>query len=96
MTAVYDYSTWTGSGNPPSLEVLVSLTNKVWTAPADASVCTERFRIAIGVEGMTEPVKNRLFAMLLTGYTTGSKVKLFYNPATGPFCAVQIGSIGAF
>jgi hypothetical protein len=87
-----DYSNYAGcNGN---CEVLITLSNKVWTVPAHASSCTERFRIVVGLEGMTEEVKKRLFAMMLAAYTTGAKVRLFYNPATGPFCAVQLGSIG--
>jgi hypothetical protein len=89
---VDEYSSYgTGAGE---YQVMVTLANKVWTVPAHASICTDRFRIVIGLEGMTEEVKKRMFAMLLTAYTTGSKVRLFYNPATGPYCAVQLASIG--
>ena len=89
---VDEYSSYgTGAGE---YQVMVSLKNKVWTVPAHASLCTERFRIVLGMEGMTEPVKNRLFSMLLTAYVTGARVRLFYNVTTAPHCAVQLGSIG--
>lgn len=92
VAIVEDYSSYgTGSGE---YQILVSLTNKTWSNPAHASVCTERFRIVNGIEGMTEDVKKRLFAMLLTAYVTGARVRLFYNSAHAPYCAVQLGSIG--
>lgn len=72
------------------------LANKSWVQPADAALCTQRFRIVTGLEGVTDDLKRRFFALLLTAYTTGARVRLFYSTAGAPHCRVQIASIGNF
>jgi hypothetical protein len=88
VTIVEDYS------NYGDYQVLVTLTNKVFTVASHASVCTDRFRAVVGLEGMTEEVKKRVFAMMLTAYVTKTRVRLFYSTTGAPNCTIQIASIG--
>lgn len=92
VSIVEDYGNY-GSG-AGEYQVLITLSSKYWTVPADASVCTERFRVVVGVEGVTEDFKKRIFAMMVAARLSGERVRLFYNKNTGPYCAVQIASMG--
>jgi hypothetical protein len=92
VSVIDDYSSYgTGAGD---FQLLITLTNKNFSVPAHASQCTDRFRAVIGMEGMTEEVKKRVFAMMLTAYVTGARVRLFYNVSGAPHCTIQLASIG--
>ena len=94
VTSLEDYGTFTVDSNP--FEVLVGLDATAWVIPADAATCNQRFRIVTGLQGVTADMKNRFFALLLSAYHSGSKVRLFYSTQGAPYCQVQIASIGAF
>lgn len=79
-------------GNP--FEVMVGLNATRWTSPGDASPCNQRFRIVTGQQNVTEQMKNRFFALLLSAYHTGAPVRLFYSTAGAPYCLVGIATIG--
>lgn len=84
-----------GSYNNGFYEVLIKLKNQEWRGVGDgATNCTERFRVKIGEQGITDKGKDRLFSLMLTAYMGGKQVGLFVDPTSGPYCLVQIGSIG--
>lgn len=80
-----------GDGN---FQVLVTLSEKEWiNTPTGNSICTERFSLQTGAQGLTEEAKNRIFSMLLAAHMSDQKVGLFVN-LNGPYCKIQIGRIG--
>lgn len=79
--------------------VRIRLKDQVWNitqgqAQDGEQNCTSEFRVRVGVQGVTEEIKMRIFSLMLTGYSMGSKVGLFVDTSTGPYCEVQIGRMG--
>ena len=94
VSIVEDYTAY-----DPSYGILVALTNKSYYVPSTpvATVCTQRFRVVVGVDGVTPDLAKNIYALLLMARATGQRVRLFVDPdATyaGEYCAVQIASIG--
>jgi hypothetical protein len=89
VSLVDDYS-----GYDASYQVLITLTNRNFVITGDAAICTDRFRVVVGQEGMTAELQKRVFSMMVAAYLAGSRVRLFYNVVGAPYCTVQIASIG--
>jgi hypothetical protein len=96
VQSVEDYGSYCCASNGAKYEVLVDLKDKAFEIPAEAATCNQRFRIAVGPQGVTEENQKRFFAMLLAAYTTQAKVRLYYSTDGAPFCYVMIASIGDF
>ena len=76
-------------------EILLDLRNKTWSGTGDgSSVCTERFRIKEGAEGVTLDAKNRMFSMLLAYHMAGKKVALYVNTDSAPHCNIIVLGVG--
>lgn len=98
VSIVEDYTAY-----DPSSGILVTLTNKSYYAPSSpvATVCTQRFRVVVGIEGVTADLARNMYALLLAARTSGQRVRLFVDPDaqytnTGGdgYCAVQIAGMG--
>jgi hypothetical protein len=78
--------------------ILITLVNKsYYSGGAAASICTERFRVVVGQEGVTADVQKNSFTIALAARLSKEKVRLYVNPDNGVgggYCAVQIASIG--
>ena len=59
-------------------EVLITLNNKEWLPPGNgATLCTDRFKLKVCEQGMTEEAKNRIYSTLLAAYlSTGNQTKV--------------------
>lgn len=76
-------------------QVLIGLKNMQWGAGGDGVTnCTKRFRVKLGEQGITENEKGRIFSLMLSAYMAGKTVGLYVDPASGPYCLVQIGRLG--
>ncbi len=94
VEALWEYSAYTGSGIDG---ILVSLGNAAWgtgTTSNGASVCYARFKIVVGVAGISESTKDRMWSALLTAQSTGKKIQFYVDPSTAPYCAVNLLTIG--
>jgi len=84
-----------GSYSNGFYEVLIKLKDQRWSGTGDGGAnCTERFRVKIGEQGITENEKDRIFSLMLSAYMGGKNVGLFVDTTSGPNCLVQIGRIG--
>ena len=54
---IEDYGSYCCAADGHQYQVMVSLTNKTWANGADAAICTERFRVVTGLQGVTEEIK---------------------------------------
>jgi len=78
-------------------QVLVTLKEERWPGSNESNasqVCTGRFRVVVGEQGITENEKDRIFSMLLSAYMADKSVGLYVNYDAGSYCAVQIAKIG--
>ncbi len=94
VSIVEDYTAF-----DPAQGILVTLTNKSYYVPSSpvATVCTQRYRVAVGAEGVTADLAKNIYALLLMARATGQRVRLFVNPDSnygGGYCAVQIAGVG--
>jgi hypothetical protein len=96
VSVISDYSAYDGG-----FGVLITLTNKISQPNGDGladalTLCTDRFRLQVGNQGIDENSKNRIFSLLLSAKMAQQKVWLYVNKANGnpPYCAVQIAAIG--
>lgn len=92
VTRLQEYAGYGGG----QYEVLVNLENKDWFGGDGngSSVCTERFRIKEGSEGVTADAKDRMFSLLLTYHMAGKRVALFVNTNSAPHCNVIATGVG--
>ena len=65
-----------------------------WASASDRTVCTARFKIVVGVAGITESTKDRMWSALLTAQSIGKKIQFYVDPSTAPYCAVNLLTIG--
>ena len=94
VSIVEDYTAW-----DPNMGILVTLTNQTYYVPTSpiVTVCTQRYRIVVGLDGVTTDIAHNMFATLLTARASGQKVRLFVDPNAsygGGYCAAVIVSIG--
>jgi hypothetical protein len=88
-----------GGFNNGSFGIRVFIGNAAWVVIAGGSTngpanCTS-FRIVVGAQGVDENIKNRMYSMLLTAYTSHNPVSLYVETDTsGPYCYVAITSTG--
>lgn len=93
VSIVEDYRAYDGNHG-----LLITLANKSYYGSGTAqTVCTERFRVVVGQEGVTADLQKVIFTTVLAARASGDKVRLFMNPSNvyaNGYCAVQIASIG--
>ena len=81
----------------PALGILVTLANPVWgggSTSNGATVCTNRIRLAVGQQGITDALQQRMYATLLSAHLTQRKA-LLYVDTVGPYCSIQIVTFGS-
>jgi hypothetical protein len=81
----------------PALGILLTLANPVWgggSTSNGASVCTNRIRLAVGQQGITDALQQRMYATLLSAHLTQRKAQL-YVETVGPYCSIQIVTLGS-
>lgn len=83
-----------GGGN---YQVLISLDEQLWDSSGTEGPtnCTISFSVTIGAQGVDEEIKDRIFSLALSAYMADKRLSLYVNTSTGPYCKVQIGSIGS-
>lgn len=85
----------------PDSGILVGLTNKTYygTGGTVPTVCTERYRLVVGLEGITADIQKSIMTILLAARLSGDKVRLLVSPdnvnSTGS-CAIRAVSMGVF
>jgi hypothetical protein len=76
-------------------QFLIELKDRSWPGAGDgSSVCTGRFRIMDGAEGVTNEIKSRMVSMLIASYMANKKVALFVNTSSAPYCNVIVTGMG--
>lgn len=96
VSIVEDYTSFS-----PVYGVLINLVNKTYyngSSPV-ITTCTQKFRVVVGLEGVTSEVQKNIFALALAANLSGKKLRLYVDSNAaydGGYCAVQIASIGDF
>ena len=88
---------WDYGAYDPALGVLVTLGNPEWgggSTSNGATVCTNRIRLAVGQQGITDALQQRMYSMLLSAHLTQRKV-LLYVDTVAPYCSIQIVTLGS-
>ena len=84
-----------GSYGNSEYQVLITLSDQVWGGSGKKStICTDRFRLATGKQGVTEEIKSRIYSMMLAAHMADKTIGLYIDEANGPICNIQIGRIG--
>lgn len=81
----------------PALGILVTLANPVWGGGSTSNgptTCTNRIRLAVGQQGITDTLQQRMYATLLSAHLTQRKAQL-YVETVGPYCSIQIVTLGS-
>ena len=83
-----------GSISNGTYGILITLENKIWPY-GDLAACTGQLRLKTGLQGMTDEVKQRIFAMTLSSSATGQEMGLFVGEgASGAICDIQAARSG--
>lgn len=81
------------------LGILVTLSGITYTSGGTAqTTCVQRYRVVVGVEGVTADMQKAAIAMLLAARASGDSIRLYVNPAaaySGGYCPVQVFGMGA-
>lgn len=79
--------------------VILTLSNMTWlsgTTTNGPTACTSAFKITTGVLGVDENSKNRMFSILLAGYSQHNPVSILADTSvSGNFCSIQAVGVGA-
>lgn len=79
-----------------SYGIIVELNGATWGSGSTSngpSTCTQ-FRIVVGLQGVTEPEKQRFWGALLTQKALGQSVALYVDTSNGALCAIQVLAVG--
>lgn len=83
-----------GNYNSGQSGLRITLVNKTWGGGDTSNglaVCTEDFRVVIGMQGVTEEIKNRFWSAALIAYSTSRKIMFYVDTGTSaPYCAIEI------
>ena len=93
VSSVGDWSTYSSG----QYGLLISLADQSWGGGDSSNgptACTDRFRVVVALQGVTEEIKSRIWSAALTGQATGQKLNLYVDTSSGAFCAVKMATLG--